>query len=243
MMPSMPALFKSNRSADATPRRLIVAVLALGACGAALLVAAAVARSQADAGPATIVVTMTDSKLNAAPMTAPLGSVVFKVVNKGTRPRDFEIAGKSTPQIASGKSATLKVTFPKTGTFLYLSYRAGHTGGLSNALRVVATCTHPTTSTVRVQMKEAPEILSQTRVPCGTVTFVLTNVGKIVHSFDVFAPDNATVVPPGGHGPRVKPGQTARMTVRFTMKGRVLYTCGETEHGEMYGELGYLFVV
>ena len=85
--------------------------------------------------------------------------------------------------------------------------------------------------------------LSRSTVPCGAVTFVVTNVGTIVHTFWIFAPDNNSVAPRGGHGPRIKPGQTVRMTVNFTTTGRAFYECGEMEHGEIYGETGYLVLV
>jgi len=38
------------------------------------------------------------------------GSVTFKITNKGKLAHDFKIAGKKSPMIQPGKSATLKVT-------------------------------------------------------------------------------------------------------------------------------------
>jgi uncharacterized cupredoxin-like copper-binding protein len=69
------------------------------------------------------------------------GSVTFKVTNKGAIPHDFKIcssnkggsanacAGKSTPVLAAGKSATLTVTLAKAGTYEYLCTQPGHAAG------------------------------------------------------------------------------------------------------------------
>jgi uncharacterized cupredoxin-like copper-binding protein len=217
--------------------------LVLGICFAASLGAVAPAVAVTHASATTVVITMTDAKLESAPVVAQPGIVLFRVVNQGTRSRNFEIAGKSTPQIAAGKSATLRVSFPKPGSFLYLSYGPGRTRGLSNEFRIVGTCLHPAKSTVRVQMKRAPIMVSRSTVPCGTVTFVVTNVDKIIHSFWIFTPNNNGVAPPGGKGPVVRPGKSVRMTVKFTTTGRAFYECGVIEHGEIYSETGYLVVV
>ena len=64
--------------------------------------------------------------------------VVFKVTNKGTIRHDFKIAGKKTAGLAPGKTATLRVTFAKTGKFTYLCTLPGHSaGGLKGTLTVV----------------------------------------------------------------------------------------------------------
>src|ERR1044071_5014956 len=69
----------------------------------------------------------------------PAGTVTFKVTNKGTVAHDFRICttavktskantcvGKTTPMLASGKSATLTVTLSKTGTYEFLGAVPGH---------------------------------------------------------------------------------------------------------------------
>jgi len=50
--------------------------------------------------------------------TAPAGTVIFKVTNKGKLMHDFKIAGHKTPLLKTGKSATLKVTLKK-GSYTY----------------------------------------------------------------------------------------------------------------------------
>jgi hypothetical protein len=234
-------------------RRLVIAPAAFAAGAVLLALVLGVATgpavggiaSQAQQHAVTVVVTITDTTLELLPATVPVGTVVFKVVNRGTIPRDFRIgpAGKRTPRIAAGKSATLTVEFATSASLLVLSYGVGGTAGLSYELKVVAPCTTPKTTTVRVQMREAPERFSQTRVPCGTVKFVVTNVGTIVHSFNITAPGNLGASLTRGPGPRILPGHTVSFTVHFTSKGRAFYYCGETEHNELYGEDGYLHVV
>ena len=214
------------------------------AASALVIVVSTPAGAEARGGAATVLITMTDSNLESAPMAASQRNVVFKIVNHGSAARDFEIAGRRTAQIASGKSATLKVAFASTGTFLYLSYGPGRTRGLSNALRVLEACAHPATSTIRVQMMEGPITLSRASVPCGTVIFLVKNAGKIVHSFRIDNPDSpAGVIPPGGHGPRISPGHSVKMEVQFDVTGRAFYYCGEAGHNEDYSELGWLSVV
>jgi hypothetical protein len=220
------------------PSSPLAPALAVGACAVGVAgLAPAPAYARVQSGAATVVVTLTNAKLELVPATVPVGTVVFKIRNEGTIPRDFRIGitGERTARIAVGKSAMLKVKFSTGASIFVLSYGAGGTAGLSNAFTVVASCTNPATSTVTVRMREAPERFSRPTVPCGTVKFVVTNVGTIVHSFQINAP--------GGHGPRISPGQTVTMTVHLTTKGKVFYYCNETEHNEMYGEYGYLRVV
>jgi uncharacterized cupredoxin-like copper-binding protein/mono/diheme cytochrome c family protein len=69
----------------------------------------------------------------------PIGVTVFKVTNAGKLPHDFKVCtratgsttanacvGSATPLVLPGKSAVLKVTFTKKGSFEYLCTVAGH---------------------------------------------------------------------------------------------------------------------
>ncbi len=85
--------------------------------------------------------------------------------------------------------------------------------------------------------------LDQPLLEFGTVTFVVTNTGDLIDSLQVFAdtPQSA------GTTPELTPGQTARLTVRFTVKGIAYYQSGdyppaEPEFGGDYGEGGQLTV-
>jgi uncharacterized cupredoxin-like copper-binding protein len=73
----------------------------------------------------TITVTATEFKFKLSAASAPHGTVVFNVVNKGKIPHDFKIAGKKTPMLKPGKSAKLTVTLKK-GKLAYVCTVAGH---------------------------------------------------------------------------------------------------------------------
>jgi uncharacterized cupredoxin-like copper-binding protein len=96
--------------------------------GAAVAVAvpATAATTQHAAKTTTITVAMSEFKFKLSKPSAPKGTVVFKVKNKGSVAHDFKIHGKKTPLVKPGKSATLKVTFTKTGKFPYLCTVPGH---------------------------------------------------------------------------------------------------------------------
>ncbi|HEY4347730.1 MAG TPA: plastocyanin/azurin family copper-binding protein [Gaiellaceae bacterium] len=78
------------------------------------------------------------------------GTVTFKFVNKGNLPHDLKICssnkgtikpntcvGKVTPQIAKGKTATLKITFAKAGKYEYLCTVPAHAqNGMKGVLTV-----------------------------------------------------------------------------------------------------------
>ena len=67
----------------------------------------------------------------------PKGTVVFKVANKGSIEHDFKIAGKRTPVLAAGKSATLKAVLAKAGKYPYICTVKGHAAaGMKGVLTV-----------------------------------------------------------------------------------------------------------
>ena len=81
--------------------------------------------------------------------SVPVGTVTFKISDKGTTPHDFEICasnkagaatsckGESAPSVSPGGAATLKVTFKKPGTYEYLCTLPGHAGlGMKGNLKV-----------------------------------------------------------------------------------------------------------
>jgi uncharacterized cupredoxin-like copper-binding protein len=209
------------------------AAMLFGLCAAAL-VTAAVALGQPRSAPTTLAVTITDTQLRVVQKPVRIGLVTFKVANKSKTARDFRIAGKKTPKIAPGKAATLRVTFTKTGLVVYSSTGSGR-ALLSGVFTFVDPCTTPVASTVSLQMREGTIQLSRPSVPCGSVTFAVTNAGTIVHTFQISAAN--------GRGQQLQPGQTANLTVQLTKKGRVFYSCAEPEHDEMYGETGWINVV
>ena len=69
--------------------------------------------SSSTAQSTTVKVTAKEYKFVLSRKSAPHGKVVFKIVNKGVLKHDFKIAGKKTPLLKRGKSATLTVTLKK----------------------------------------------------------------------------------------------------------------------------------
>ena len=75
----------------------------------------------------TITVTAKEFKFTLSKTSATAGKVTFKVTNKGKIPHDFKIAGKKTPMLKSGKSATITATIKK-GKNQYICTVPGHAG-------------------------------------------------------------------------------------------------------------------
>jgi uncharacterized cupredoxin-like copper-binding protein len=95
----------------------------LAALAAALTVVfAAEARSTTS----SVNVTAKDFKFTLSRKSAPHGTVVFHVTNKGPTQHDFKIAGKKTPLLRKGKKATLKVTLKKGKKYTYICTVPGH---------------------------------------------------------------------------------------------------------------------
>jgi uncharacterized cupredoxin-like copper-binding protein len=102
-------------------KRISIAVVA--ALAAALtLVVAAPARQDV----ITVKVTAKDFKFTLSRKSAPHGVVKFVVTNRGQSPHDFKIAGKKTPLIKHGKTASIKVSLKKGKTYGYLCTVPGH---------------------------------------------------------------------------------------------------------------------
>jgi uncharacterized cupredoxin-like copper-binding protein len=104
-------------------RKLQLVISAVAALGAvAVFAVPALARQDAAVSRKVQAV---DLKFNLPLKSAHPGRVTFLVHNSGHVPHDFKIAGKKTPLIQPGKSATLKVTLRK-GKYPYLCTVPGH---------------------------------------------------------------------------------------------------------------------
>ncbi|HYX87940.1 MAG TPA: cupredoxin domain-containing protein [Gaiellaceae bacterium] len=102
----------------------------LGACAAVAatyfaLAPLAGARPGAQAA-TTVRVTAKDFKFILSRRSAPHGTVIFKVTNKGPSKHDFKIAGKKTPLLKKGGTATLKVRLGKGKRYTYICTVLGH---------------------------------------------------------------------------------------------------------------------
>jgi hypothetical protein len=210
----------------------VVAVLA------ALGAFAAEASGGAPPQPAIVSVTLRDADVTLNPSSVIAGTVVFKIANKGRMARDFEIGGNKTPAIAAGKTATLRTRFAGH-PYRYVSVGERGTDRLTGFLGVFPGCPNPTATTVTVDIKFGDISLSQTTVPCGTVTFEVTNTDvSLIHDLNFAQPTKAS----GDlHGPRLRPGQSTKIVVNLLYKGQVFYFCREYEHDEN-GETGLLIV-
>ena len=104
-------------------------MLALVAVCAPLAWALPAAAQQGTVRAATITVTAGkpgEFRFTLSKKTAPLGTVTFKVTNKGALPHDFKIFGHKTRLLTPGTSQSVKVTFKKKGSYPYLCTVTGH---------------------------------------------------------------------------------------------------------------------
>jgi plastocyanin len=104
---------------------------------ASLVGSASALAAPAHTSAATVTVSMTEFKFALSKKTVARGAVTFKVTNKGTTAHNFKIAGKRTPVIGAGRSATLKVVFAKPGKYPYLCTLPSHAlAGMKGVLTV-----------------------------------------------------------------------------------------------------------
>jgi uncharacterized cupredoxin-like copper-binding protein len=102
----------------------------------ALFLVAALALAVVPVALAAVGVTGKEFRFTLTTKTVRHGKVTFKFTNKGRLKHDFKIAGKKTPIIRPGKSASLTVTL-KRGTYTYICTVAGHaTAGMKGKLKV-----------------------------------------------------------------------------------------------------------
>lgn len=204
-------------------RESIVVLAALAAAGvvAGIFVSGGGASANASQGVIRVNVAATDFKFTLSRRSAPIGTVIFTVTNKGKKPHDFKIAGKKTSPLAPGRAATLRVTFSKQGRYPYLSTVSGQAAaGMKGVFTVgpapitptpsATFTTTPTTvsttvgtanTTVKVDMFDdngPPRfVLSQTTVPSGMVTFVITNKCVSYCSFNLVGVKAGALLGPG----------------------------------------------
>jgi uncharacterized cupredoxin-like copper-binding protein len=203
---------------------LILGVLAVAGAAAGVFAPGGAATPTAASSTVKITVKASEFKFVLSKRSVPAGStVVFTVVNAGKISHDFKIAGKKTPTLNPGKKATLTVLFKKKGHYPYLCTLQGHAGaGMKGTFSVgvappppsTTPTTTPTTTTVpppppstlpvgtaqttvQVGMFEYRFDLSQTTIPSGQVTFVITNKGSEVHNFSIAGGHSGTLLAPG----------------------------------------------
>ena len=118
------------------------------------------------------------------------GTVTFKVTNNGSLPHDFKVcarptggiadtcSGKATKLLTPGSSATLTVTFAKSGTYEYLCTVSGHAAaGMKGSLKVAlpGSATTRTSYTAKLNAsQERPRPLAVRASASGTFTATLS---------------------------------------------------------------------
>jgi hypothetical protein len=195
---------------------LAVPIGAVGLAAAALWAPGA-ARA---ATPTRVTATITNSRIGLAPSYVSTGTVVITVVNRTKDRRDFGVGARRTGAIAAGRSERLTVTFSGSGERRFSSVAvvgSRHiTGGsrrLTAAIHLFEPCSDASATTVDVQIDQSAGglTLSPTTVPCGTVTFDVT---------DVDAPNarllvSADAPPRSGLTTQLNPGGTTTLTIHF----------------------------
>jgi uncharacterized cupredoxin-like copper-binding protein len=76
------------------------------------------------------------------------------------------------------------------------------------------------TTKVTVTMTDFKFKLSKSSVQAGTVVFTVVNKGQVAHDFKIA----------GKKTPLIKPGKSAKITVKFTKKGKFAYICTVPGH-------------
>jgi hypothetical protein len=191
-----------------------VSVAAVCVAGAVLSTGARAATS-----PTTVTVTIRYSGIVFAPSYAPAGKLVLAVLNRTTGARDFGVGAQRTGAIAGGRSARLTVTLPAQGERTFTSVATGRLHRITGALDLFEPCRHPAPATVDVSLTKSGGglTLSPTTVPCGTVTFAVTDVDEAGASLlcSIAAPPQSVVTNQLG------PGGTATLTLRSAAKAVV----------------------
>jgi len=237
-------------------RNTTTAVALLGALAMVTPLAAPARRA---ASP--VIVTISDTAVTLSKRAAPVGRVVFDVRNTGRRPREFRVAGAHTPVLAPGRHTALVVDFRAVGAYPYSAFDSARAGRrLTGAFTVVEAptpaatstasnqpppasmtgtpCTDPTSSTVTVTMTDVAGsngfVFSPATFPCGTVTFVMTNIGQSPHLLQVTYRNVANIPA----SPIVDPNKTVTFTVTLPVSGTYGWDDGYVEGPEMtYGNL------
>jgi uncharacterized cupredoxin-like copper-binding protein len=110
-------------------KRLLVVIV--------VTVAAVAVLTQSSSGADRVNVTARDFRFTLSKRTVSAGSVTFRLTNRGNQRHDFKIGGRKTSIIASGRSATVRVTLRSGRSYRYICTVPGHaSAGMKGTLRV-----------------------------------------------------------------------------------------------------------
>ena len=167
-----------------------------------------------------VTATITNSAIVFAPSYVPTGTVVITVINRSKDRRSFGVGARRTGPIGAGRSKRLTVTASGSGDWQFSSaavagshHIAGGSRRLTAALHLFEPCGDAAATTVDVQID--PSVggltLSPATVPCGTVTFDVTDVGTPNARLLV----SAAAPPVSGLAAQLNAGATTTLTVDF----------------------------
>jgi uncharacterized cupredoxin-like copper-binding protein len=182
----------------------------------------------------SVTVHMTEYAFVLSRTSAPVGTVVFTVINDGDAPHNFAIAGHRTADLVPGAQATLSVGFTSSGAQVYVCTLPGHADA---GMQGTFTIARPRSAAVVTATEKEWKISLTTStgaavrsVKHGLIRFKVRNVGRIRHNFTIAR--HQTVV--------LEPGKRATLDVLLA-KGRRVYVCSVKGHAAL-GMKGYLVV-
>jgi plastocyanin len=110
-------------------KRLAVLLLAVAATAAIL--------APGSPGATTVNVSGKEFSFSLSKRTVSPGSVTFRFTNRGSARHDFKIAGRKTPVLRPGKSASVRATLRAGRRYTYVCTVPGHrAAGMRGTLRV-----------------------------------------------------------------------------------------------------------
>lgn len=209
------------------------AYIALGVLVLGLVAVGAVAAqpaTSAEAKATVVNVLLYDKGIKVSKRTAPTGTVVFRVVNKGKLKHGFRAGSRAIKLLRPGQRAKLVAQFPKAGVVsLKCTFRGHARKGMIGKLKIADPA--PQRTVVDVSMFEMGFTLSKPAVVRGTVEFRVVNDGKLPHDFRITG-KGTPVLPAGGR---------ATVTVEFPQPGAYTFVCTVQGHAEA-GMVGKLIV-
>jgi uncharacterized cupredoxin-like copper-binding protein len=197
------------------------------ATGLAGLSLASVQSPQRAAVLTSVTVHVTEYAFRLSARSAPVGTVVFTVVNDGKAPHNFSIAGQTTRDLAPGTSAKLSVKFATAGAQPYLCTLPGHAeAGMQGTFTIKGSPqTGKPTAVLNATEKEWKISLSTSTgakvksVRHGLIRFKVRNLGVLPHNF-VIARHQTILITRG-----------RRAVLDVTLKrGRYRYVCSIAGH-------------
>ena len=110
---------KENQMRGAIRSLTVIAAVAVGMAAVAGLRPASAHATHGAVRATTIRVSTHNSRYVLSAKTAPRGVVIFKINNPASQPHDFSINGRTSKLLRTGQSTTFRVTFRRSGHYVY----------------------------------------------------------------------------------------------------------------------------